>query len=775
MSETRKSIIFQAKFDTSEIPQAVEAIKRQMNQANLGSRMAQQGMGGLVSMPKPDDISKARRELEMLIRTTSQDYEKKIRNLQQEREIHKSLQSIKRDDLRDKGEQERYDRRVLQNLERRLNLTKEISEKERLIGGGLDMLGGRSGGSGGGGGRNPLGGADWGGVTPKGGPPSVMGFAKGIGSVAAVVAGVARAVDTLAGFPMRLEEAKGSAVQSFVGRDINALQNGSAAFETPWMAERARASEMAGKKRFWNHATDIGMGVAGSALVGGGAAVAGLTGWTGVGLGIGGGMMAGGGAILANDRYRQSINPFGQKGYNDLLNAQQGQDTLSTWEALKQQDPRKRAAIERLQGRYTGDLATQRMMGLGYGGFAGPGGFQEGANNAGFTGDMGAAMAAQMQGAGGSTRGMRGLSVLGLQAQRQFDLTNAGGVLGRVSGTAGGGKESEQIFRKIMEESIKAGLDKSDFAEEQRRFAEATSEILSNSGVRTGQDASSVLAGFSKYLGSEPTVKGIEGARGAYEQAQGFSAETGGRGGALQFAAMMKRPSLRGLGAMGLGGLAEMPDKDILASNPYIISEAAKAGLTPDQLVKQVKDSKREKMLTELGLSSKEVDSLTSSLSGKGFNPYSSKDVQGLDRDQLGTYAHIQEAVSLRYQYKSPEERNAAVLGVMGLEGPQRQQMMGPGDMGYQERMGQNTGRPEDEAVAASGVAAQEMLQNFRNFKDVITPATTSLKEFADAVMAVKTAADVNTKDAFGRYKNSIPGPLKPQTQAGKPSPGGGW
>ena len=118
---------------------------------------------------------------------------------------------------------------------------------------------------------------------------------------------------------------------------------------------------------------------------------------------------------------------------------------------------------------------------------------------------------------------------------------------------------------------------------------------------------------------------------------------------------------------------------------------------------------------------------------------------------------------------------SAAASGLIGIDKEGRPSMMGPADQGYQERMGANTGRPEDEAVAASGVAAQEMLQNFRNFKDVITPATASLKEFADAILAVKTASDVNSKDAYGRYKSSIPGQLRPQTQAGKPSTGGGW
>jgi hypothetical protein len=612
--------------------------------------------------------------------------------------------------------------------------------------------------------------------------PSSKTFATGIGSAAAVIAAVAKAADTLAGFPMRLEEARGSATQSFVGRDVSAIQNGTATFDMPWMQERAKAAEMARSKRTWNHITDIGMGLGGAGLMAGGAAVTGLAGWTGAGALLGGGMMAGGAGILANDRYRSAINPFGQGAYNELLNQQQGTDTLSTWEALKQQDPRKGAAIDRLQGRFNTDLQTQRMMGMGYNEFAGPGGFQETANQTGFTGDMAAAMAAQMQGAGSSTRGMRGLSTVGLQAQRGYDLTNAGSVLGRVAGGAGGAAASEQVFRKIMEESVKAGLDKSEFREEQRRFADVTSDILSQAGVKTAEDAERTLQGFSKFLGNAPTTREMTGAKSAYDEAQGFSAETSGRGGALQFAGMLKNNTLKGLGVRGLASLSEIPEQDINSTNPLIIAEASKAGVSPEELARQVKDVKTQQGQIAVGLNPDKMRSLNEYLTQKGNGDLnlSSEDLSNMkngseeDRTQYAQYMRLQEAAAVRSQYQSPQKRQAVVLGLLRNEtdnargGPEG---MGPANAGYDERMaGTAEARPEDLAVRAAGEQAQQMLENFRNFKDEIAPATAALHEFIKAIMDVKTATGtgVPRNQAQQRYLGAVPGPLN-QSQGSKP------
>ena len=771
MPDYRKSIIFQAKMDTAEVSAAVENMKRQFQdlsrfqaQAQTSARLSQQGYTGF--MPKAEDISKNKTAFTQFIREQAQEQEKLFRKIKEEISLEQNLN-------REKERGRQIDERSLALKQETIRiLDQEYKNRENVLRNSLNLSGGRP--QTGGGDRNLLSGADWSGVMPKGGPGGAA-YVKGIGSISAVIAGVAKAVDTLAGFPMRLEEAKGVAAQSFVGRDIQALQSGNAPFETPWMAERAKAAEMAKTRAGWRHVADIGMGIAGAGLIAGG----GLAAATGVGLPLAGGMIAGGGALLSNDRFRNSINPFGQGAYNQLAGAQQGQDTLSTWEALRQQDPRKGAAIDRLQGRFSGDLNFQRMTGLGYGGFSE---FQGGANKAGFNGDLAMAMAAQIQGGGGSTRGMTGLSTLGLQAQRGFDLTNAGGVLGKISGTVGGAGGSEQVFRRLMEESIKAGLDKSDFREEQRRFADNAAEILSQSGVRSAADAAASLSGFTKFLGNEPTMKDIAGARSVYDQTQALSSTTSGRGGALHAAGFLRDPLLRKLGTQAIGDYMNQDIGTLNESNPDIIADAKLHGTTPAILAATLRKEKQDQQYTLIGANKKKVQSIGTSINAQnrarellGGKPISDQEIPDyLNEDQLRTYADIQHKIQYGIDYKDSQTKQAAVRGLTGLGGG------GPfagaanaGAPGVEARLTGTTGRPEDEVFRATGVAAQAMLDNFRKFKDVITPTTQSLTGLIDAVMALKTAADMNTKDSLGRYINSMPGSLKTQIQAGKPSPRG--
>jgi hypothetical protein len=83
--------------------------------------------------------------------------------------------------------------------------------------------------------------------------------------------------------------------------------------------------------------------------------------------------------------------------------------------------------------------------------------------------------------------------------------------------------------------------------------------------------------------------------------------------------------------------------------------------------------------------------------------------------------------------------------------------------------MARGPGRAADELVAASGIAAQAMLENFRNLKDEVTPAAASLKQFVDIIMATHSAA-IDATNALNRYLQAIPAPLRGQIQAGKPS-----
>jgi hypothetical protein len=691
MADTRKSLVFQARIDTSELPQAVESIKRMMNQSGIASSMGKQGMSGIVPMPKSEDIAKARRELELTIRTTAQAYEKNIRNLQQEERIAKSLQNIRRDDLKGKTEQDKYDNRVLQNLEKRLRLTEEIKNQEKFIPQGLQALGGAGGG----------------------GPGMMKQLIQGIG-IPTTIAGIATAVVTamsqLPSLPRQIAVATGAATQGLLGNQLQGLQGGEMIKTMAFRPEWRNALEQARKERE-NPITELKQR---------------LTTSTGLMTMVLPAMLGPLGAIIgSHGRPEQAFQA--QQMQLQMENAQ------SVYQANMQNDPRKMAAVNMYQQNFMRDLQAQRMMGLSDQGYFGGGGFQERMNNAGFNPELGLGMAAQIQAGGGSTRGMRGLSNLGLQSQRGFDMTNAGGVLGRISGTAGGDESSRQIFRKLMEESIKAGLDKSEFREEQRRFTDAASEVLAGAGVKTAADAAQVLAGFSRFLpGGEMTVKGIEGARGAYEQAQAISSQTGGRMGALQSAAMQQNPRLRKMGYGGFGEFMEMPEKDLIASNPDIIAAAREVGMTAGELAGTLRTAKRQSMLSAMGLNQQEVDEFANSQEGRSFNPSDPKSVAGLSKKHFETWRKIQKQVPFLFPYKSSQEKTAAEMGVLG-RGPSG----GTGD--YFSTLIAGTDRMADTAVAASGTVSQQFLESFREFRDVMVPSKDAVSEWTKMLMMSAT------------------------------------
>jgi hypothetical protein len=785
--EYRKALVMQAKIDTSEIGPAIEAIKRQFNtatapasfmgtQAAMAARMSQQGLGSFASIPKADEIAKSRRQAELFLREESQQQERAYRELVKYKEKWENLEKTKKESLKSDKESAELEKEKLDTLQKYTQTHEQFMARNRNMGQVLDVLGNRTGtGGGAANNRNLLSGADWSGVmpAPKQGV-SVSNVVKGVGTVLAIADAVASTYQRFKELPMQRMISGGAATQSILGEQLSGIGGGDVVNQMAWLNERQRSMTQVQSQSQAKDITDR------ARIASGGIGAMGRL----VGIKIGDENISDlfTGNLLNTIGMHKTADQYLSK-YESARRQEEGVQYQQMFEAQKQSNPLKDLAANRLQQRFMTDLAFQRMTGLGEQGFSGAGGFQELANKSGFNDQIAMAMASQIQGGGGSTRGMQGLGLIGMQAQRGFDLTNAGGVLGRISGVAGGSKESEQIFRKVMEESIKAGLDKSDFAEEQRRFADMTSEILSKSGVRTGEDAANVLSGFMKFVGGTPTIRGLEGIKSAYQQTQGFTAETAGRGGALQFAAFLKNPTLRTLGAQGLAGLAEMPEKDLIASNPYVIAEAAKLGIDPEILVREAKTAKRESLLTSLGLSTKKVDDLNNYLSKHGMSNrrLSAKEVRGLPQNMRNLYSQVYEALPLRYDYGGAEQAEAAFQGLVG--GQVQTGVTGLQAAGqFQAGLTRDTGRTGDAAVAATGVAAQAMLENFRNFRKEVTPASDALDAFTKKIIlfasALAAASDIDKPGMQRWIRDQMAGSSKHQVQGRNPAPRGttsGW
>jgi len=697
MAETRKSIVFQARFDMSELPQAVKSMQRQMEQMNTGTRMAQQGMGGVI--PKPDDIQKSKTALMQFIREQAQQQERLLGLINKQADKVSMLSNIDKNSLKDEKEKENVINRQIRAKERLLGLESAYDSRQKVLGQALDVSGG--GQLGGGKTVNEL----LSGAAKRFVMPAV---------VSAIVGATAKAITQYAALPREIMTATGAATQGLIGTPLQNVQTDlikTMAFKKEWGESLSLASQERERANFLGAARLF--------------SAKGLVGRFGSDLsGIMDFISPGTGSATVG----RLVNPY-EQGYQAEQTQMQAQRAQEVYAAKLQSDPAKMAAINKFSQNYMRDLAAQRAMGLSDDQYYGRGGFQERFNKGGFNEELGLGMAGQIQSAGGSTRGAAGLSLLGLQAQRGLDLTNAGSILGKISGTAGGAGASEQIFRKLMEESVRAGLDKSEFREEQRRFTDAASDILAGTGVKTAADAAMVLSGFTKFLGGESTVRGIQGAVGAFEQVQGLTSQTSGRGGAMQMASFMRNPRLRRLGAAGYGELMRMPEKDMVASNEDIIGAAAEIGMAPEKLATTLKQMKRNDMLLTLGLDPMEIKEFADSEEGKAFRASGGRSTGMLSRKHLAVWRKIQKQTQFGTDYNGPQEQAALNLGILGGEG------------GPSTGLGAIPGasRRADITVAASGQVAQEFLENFREFSKAITPSTEAVADWTKQLIMSAT------------------------------------
>lgn len=744
----------------------------QIRTLQTSQRLQQAGYGGLAGAPTAEGVTKNvneyKRTLDLLARQEKTALEEKVRNTAKYQTIVDNILKSEKTTLNTALELNKAQKALAQakeeQIQKDLRLNTILTERKRV---------------------NEY--QDRGG--PNAPPPNAAGqggkgmsLSKALGGVLTAIATGAAVIDQYTSIPIARSLATGNATQSLIGGQ---LQNARGDFisQGAFLPERQKALQMANEKMKYSEGLSHTLGMTG---VGAGlAALGGNTKPYNAMMGDISGTLA--------DRIPNSFiggmpgakgvaGWLGQKseGYQSALQSQlmeeHGGNVDALYEAEKKKNPLKNLAATDFQQNYMQDLQTQRTLGLGYAGFHGKGGFKENANMSGFNADLATQMSGQILGAGGSTRGAQSGSVLGLQAQRGFDMTNAGSVLGKISGGAGGGAASEAVFKKLLTESVKAGLDSSEYREEQRKFADITSEVLSRSGVKSAEDAGRVLEGFSRMVGREPTMRELAGAQAAYEEQQGFSAETGGRGGALQFAGLMKQEGMTKLGAAGMAGLMEMPEADLTSDNPFIIAKAAQAGMTPKELIGKTLKAKREKGQIEVGLDPEKMQALQAYMSKNNLDvgTMTAEQIQGMPEDLQRSFQAATDAATYKSGYAGQQKRTAVTRGLIGGATGGGAEEYGPGTS-IEERLRAPGTRPEDAAVAQSGKVAQVFLENFREFKDVITPASTALDDFTRKMVLFATALNLipdKDKPAAQKYMAERMAEPKVQPQGSKPAPG---
>lgn len=610
----KKELVISAKFDTSDFDKSVESMQKKLKdiyapadqvraQTQMASRLQQMGMGGIMSNPgqagSQAAMANARRELEQQIRTEALGQEKLGKFIAQRVEKLKELKKLQ--DEMTKGSAEE------------LAIKERIAKMEENISRQRDMYNGRAQGisqmmdarnygtpaaarsaleayqQGGVGGVG-----QWAGANKMAALGTVAGALGSIGTGMVAVGGVG---DRLAGYDQRLEAARGQAVANSTGQDLRDVYGGRSAYESVFSAERSQATGLANEKeksnRIWDRVKGGGslLSMAGGvALVGGGiatgaAALAGApftAGTSTLGLPAAGAMITGGIGMLGvgtsglmNDRTRKSVNPFDQKGYDQLLAAEKANDFRRNYENLKEQDPAKKAAMEMYEQNRLREVALQRQLGLSDKGLYGEGGLKQQATAAGFVPDQVMAMASSIIQAGGSAR-MGKNAVFGSQMERA-GLTNAGQVLGSLSGSIQSPEATKRATISIMSEAFKIGLDNTDFAEENRRFTQAAANIIGRSGATSVSDQDRLTNMLGQFLG-ERTNAGVQAAQDAYEKFQQRGSALGGRRGAMRFHAARQNENFSRLDTNELVELLGARPEDIKEDSAAMRYLAEKAG-----------------------------------------------------------------------------------------------------------------------------------------------------------------------------------------------------
>lgn len=584
---------------------------------------------------------------------------------------------------------------------------------------------------------------------------------KGIGfaAAAAIVAALPKLLEQEGARPIVTAAAAGSAVRGTTGREINAMLNGDIIREMAYMPEKAQAVQDARRaQQMRQHAealspltTILSGGLLGAGIGAGVGAAGGPIGMLGgAAVGAIGGAGKVGWDMLTDQRYRSAqLSPYSES-QRTTYQAMQAQDFAENFakalQAQQELNPLKSVAVDYLSKYSSRDLNAQRQMGLSDTGYYGEGGYLERGTAAGFTPESRLAMSSQILGAGGSTRAARG-SMVGLLAQRNMDITNAGALMGKLSATGGDVGNSEAMLRKILEASFRAGLDNSEFREEQRKFAETTANILNQAGIANPQDAERTVQGFTRFMGEDRTMKGMEGAKSAYEEFQQQTSATGGRLGAIQFAEMMKEPGLRKLNPMAMGALAEIPENQLSEQHPRIIAAAHQAGISPADLVESLKKRKGAAFALNTGENTEKEQALGEWMQKNQMDLGGNLSQEQLDYMQkynpegYQTYMRAVTGEAYGGQYVNAQKSRAVLRGrLKGNMGAGTDTGAAMAVAGELYAPGTGAERTADKAEQAMAVASDAMIKNFNSFKDSIVPATTAVDDFTKKLIALSQA-----------------------------------
>jgi hypothetical protein len=618
---------------------------------------------------------------------------------------------------------------------------------------------------------------------PAGGITSLSGLAKFLGIPGIAIGAIGTAIAANSALEggrrffgesqLRAREAEATAFQTQgqAGQRLQSFVNGGASEELMFDTQRAQASQQAQSAIKGRYTA----GGAGSPIMD---ALSFALGNQGLG-------------AIQHGQYRQAFRAIGGRLGNEGL-----QKDFETQKDIEQFDLQKgqfeafkngpEGALRTTLGNkylrdYQRNLDFQRQTGQSEEGFRG---FLGGVNRAGFTDEQGMGMSSGILGAGGSTRAATGNAALGLQAQRNLDITNASGLIGKLSGGLGGAETTKESFVKLLAEGTRAGLDGSDFREENRKFVESAADMISKSGVSTSGGVEQILSQFGRFFGDK-TNTGIEAGKNAFDLYRETSMATTGPRATMRAAGMLTDPTIGKLSRDSREALFNMPIDQLTPDNPAIIAMAAQAStpqhtVSPEDLIKA-----QNKITSKSANLFKNSDIATQNLSKikQKYNLSSAIGFQGplsqVSYDEIGkalgesNIAQIKEHPELGKDqrtasaYSEGLTRDDARMQNKALEDAKKNQLEAP-----------TTGRPGDETNRQQAEASRLANELFVSIQKSIVPASDAVKTFATDINALVAAikSGQGTGAALKTFNDKYPGMTAPSNvpSANSPSSGGG-
>ena len=768
-----KVIKISAKMDTAEFDRAIDAMQRKMRQISTApeaaqgfitakDRLATAGVGtGATEADRQRAARMEREAQERAIRFAKEQtaIAERANKLYDQREarikqINEEITKGAKNELELRQKITQLEEQKAQAAQRSLSATKAANEALTRFPGAPP--GGGGGGPGFGGGF--MGGAGGGGAPF--GLQNIMRLAgvsiPGMIGAAGTGLSIAANINTSLAAAQRVANvAQGNAMQGFVGDQISNIFAGNNIENILFARQRGTASASAKAEEQRRRTSDI-LGIGGGVLgrVGAGAGVgAGIGGIIGGGIGmmiplpgatmagaalgakyggiIGGTMGAGAAGLnIATDPLKRSAL-FDEQAYEQLSSQRQAAMYQEQFQAEMMKNPIYREGARAFQARAPQELQLQRAMGMT------DEQVRQLSESGTFTRQQMIEASAGILGAGGSTRAAKGSGFFANMMERQYDLTNAPQLLGRLSGAMGGAGESQSALMKMLSESFKIGLDSSDFREENRKFLGITSEMVYRAGA--GPQGAGAIAGmFGAYVG-ERTGRGLEAAQTAMQAASAMATETGGARGALGAQAALRE----GFGKLSVplqNAIQTITPQELEseASAPLISAIADDMGISTEEVKKKIRKVQDYKQ-TASGTSEKEREKLRSMTKTGVFS------IETLKKQQ----ARFGAATGYESGLKGVMEQQAYAAGQaeLGGGGP-----MVRGAGGIPEGVGISPERAADkmnEAIAAQDKAASAQIRLIADtLKSSLGTSAEEVGKFTEALIeATRVLKEANTPE----------------------------